>query len=194
MIKPPLLSIIILSSDRFDLLQHTISSLLDRLEYPHFELIVYNHQGSHEEGLIKLINQANGEYLFNCEDDWFFMEKGNWVARSISILDKNPTVGMVKLRKEGDGQPEHRVIESIEHGVIIDDCGYSNNPFIARTSDIQKVLSKIDKPTELYIEKKMVVSFKESGHQVAKLTGYNKNGVCVHTGWNRQVGKNNWDK
>jgi len=191
--KPPLLSIIILSSDRLDLLQHTISSLVDKLEYPHWEMIVYNHQGSHEEGLIKLINQANGKYILNCEDDWFFIEKGNWVEHSITILNENPTVGMVKLRKEGDGQPGHNVLEEVKYGVIIDDCGYSNNPFIARTADIKKTLSKIPNPMELYIEKKMVVSFKELGYKVAKLIGYNKNGICVHIGWNRQVGKNTWD-
>lgn len=190
--KPPLLSIIILSSDRLDLLQTTISTLISRITYPHWEMIVYNHQGSHEEGLIKLINQAKGEYLFNCEDDWVFIEKGDWVQGAIAILKEHPEVGMIKLRKDGDGQRCFGIVESINHGYITSDDEYSNNPFIARTADIRKVLAGIEKPMELYIEKKMVVSFKKTGLKIAKLSGCNKRGVCTHIGWGRQIGKRRW--
>jgi len=79
----PLLSIIVLSSDRLDLLESTLLSLLNCITYPHFELIIYNHQDMQDKGWLKLISMIKGKYVLQTEEDWLYLEKGDWIYRDI---------------------------------------------------------------------------------------------------------------
>jgi len=188
--EPKLLSIIILSSNRFDLLQNTILSLLNTVTYPHFEFIIYNHNAGQTEGWIKLIKMVQGEYVLNCEDDWFFIDRGDWVQQSIKILDENPKVGIVRLRKDKDGQTGNKLIKKVDCGSIVDTSGFTLNPFIARTENLVEMIKDNPEISKSFLEYSLKSSFTKFRYQVAKLDEYDRKGIAIHIGWGRKVRNN----
>ena len=186
--KLPLLSIIVLSSDRLDLLDLTLLSLLNCITYPHYELIVYNHQAMQDKGWLKLVSMIRGEYVLQSEEDWLYTEQGDWVQQSIKILDINPKVGMIRLRKDDDGQTGNIVSSDIGGGYFVNSSGFSLNPFIMRTKDIQQLAIDMANPLVYNFERELQNIFGRSCPPgVVKLKGYHQKGVCIHSGWGRRV-------
>jgi len=154
-----LLTILILSSNRYELLETTISSLLETLTYPYWEMIIYNHDKTIGEGRAFLLNKIKGEYVLECEDDWLFLEKGNWVQDAIEILDNHPEVGMVRLRKKGDGQTNVRYLEKIKRGFITGGH-WTHNPHIIRRSTLLKLRKDAGDFQSMECERRFSVAFK----------------------------------
>ncbi len=205
--QKPLLSIIILSSNRLDLLQTCVQSLLSHLEtYPHWELIIYNHSASQEDGIMHLASSIKGEYVFTCEDDWFFLPmdsiwgKDLWIQNAIDILNDYPEIKFVKLRQDYDGQAADgrikRTLGKKGFEIACDTVGF--NPFITKRQIFVDLIKEIKEyPVKENIEKKMtkiLFRWKHKGIpvQVAKLffnAKWNKRGVCIHTGYGRKLKK-----
>lgn len=188
-----LLSIIINARDeRRDLLHHTVDTLLSSLDYPHFELLVYNHKGCQGIAFKKLVEMAKGEFLLNCEEDWFFFYKNkNWVKMSIDILTSNPTIGMVRLREDGDGQtgsgPKRNAPGgfSIAGGEIVHSSGWTLNPFIAKTARIKDLVRAKGKELDACANPEHACKelFKDG---VAKLA-LSGRGVVIHSGGDQTI-------
>jgi len=184
----PLLSIIVLSSDRLDLLESTLLSLLNCITYPHFELIIYNHQDMQDKGWLKLISMIKGKYVLQTEEDWLYLEKGDWIQDSIKILDEHPEVGMIRLRRDNDGQTNNTVLRDIEEGYVVNSSGFSLNPFMMRIEDIQALARDLPSPLIGSFERELQNLFGKSCPPcVVKLKGYFQKGVAIHIGWGRKI-------
>ena len=183
------MSIIVLSSSRFDLLRDTVISLINTITYSHFELIIYNHKAGQAEGWAKLMRMVQGEYVLNCEDDWFFIDGGDWVQQSIKILDQNPEVGIIRLRKDKDDQTGNISQKEVEGGCIVKSSGFTLNPFIARKKDLIRMMNDIPEIDKVVLEYSLKSSFSKFQYQVAKLNGYDRKGIAIHIGWQRRVRK-----
>ena len=187
-----LLSIIILSSDRFDLLSATINSLLATMTYPYWEMIVYNHTGTAGDGWNALLKRINGEYVLNCEDDWIFIQRWDWIDKAIGILEKHKDVGIVRLHMSGygriNGQKGVKLVEKIENGHLIEcpkSC-FSLNPFITRKETLLEIGKARTGWGNNVCEKSLRLRYNKLGFKTATLDN-RRMGVCLHTGRGRAV-------
>lgn len=190
-----LLSIIILSCDRLDLLQKNIQSLIPTINYPLWELIVYNHPKDPrpfeglKKGWLKLLDSTKGEYVLSCQDDVYYPDKWDWVKLSIELLEKYPEVGVINLRKDGDGK--------MSGGFkYVEDCG--NCYFVkciescfSLTSCIgkKKVFGNVIKNANLSahsLEKTMRLTYQSLGYKTLRLK-CDRNGVASHTGGGKSL-------
>ena len=182
-----LLTILILSSNRYDLLGATINSLLNTITYPYWEMIIYNHDESIGKGWNQLRQRINGEYVLWCQDDWYFIEKWDWIEKAIEILDNNKEVGIVRLRKESDGQNHEKEIKKIKNGYLVN-CiggGFTMNPFIAK----KEIMIRLGVVDERKIHGKAELSIRErykGKHETAKLDNPAR-GICIHIGRGRRI-------
>jgi len=185
--KNKLLTILILSSNRLDLLRATISSLTETMIYPHWEMIIYNHDESIGKGWNELIKRIRGEYVLWCQDDWYFIENWDWIERAIDILDRDKEIGIVRLRKDSDGQHEEKEIGKVGSGYIVD-CiagGFSMNPFIAR-ADLFKDLGEADETHKKGVAEISLREKYKGKYKTAKLNNFAR-GVCIHIGRGRRI-------
>ncbi|EEV6423356.1 glycosyltransferase family 2 protein, partial [Escherichia coli] len=113
-------TLVITSCGRFELLEKTISSLVNR--YPFTEKIIIEDSGNvkvinkikekYDRDFTILINEKNigqiksidkayslvtTEYIFHCEDDWHFYRDG-FIEDSLDILKEYRQISMVSLR------------------------------------------------------------------------------------------------
>lgn len=208
----PLLSVIVLSCNRLDLLWICLNSLFYHLEtYPDFELIVLNHSATQEEGLFHLLKSVQGEYIMTVEDDWMFLpggvqnKKDQWIQNSIEILEKYPDIKVVKLRQDDDGQSaDGRDIrdlfnlKNIKVGTEIRCSNVGFNPFIMKMDFFKELMEGIKKSSE---KTNVRVKFKKTWTEmqlkynklkVAKLHfkfKWHRRGVCIHSGYGRRLEK-----
>ena len=190
------LSIAILSSNRFDLLSATINSLLATLRYPNWEMIIYNRDKGIGEGWNYLTESVSGEYVLMCQDDWFFMERWNWVEQAMAIVD-NKEFGIVRLRKNDDGQRNEERIkfwtydkEGLKFAFKEIRCkasGFNLNPFVCSREFLKRIgkVSKTGKEkgaAEIQLREK----YNARKYKTAKL-GNEENGVCIHIGRGRRI-------
>ena len=183
-----LLTILILSSNRLDLLRATINSLTETMTYPHWEMIVYNHDGTIGEGWNELIKKINGDYVLSCQDDWYFIEKWNWVEKAIDILNREKEVGIVRLRKDSDGQHPTKEIRKIGDGSIVE-CvagGFTMNPFIAKAELFKDLGNADERKIKGIAEISLREKYREKKYLTAKLNNPAK-GVTIHIGRGRRV-------
>jgi hypothetical protein len=129
-----MITVVLTSCGRLDLLFLTVNSLLQNFQYPIEEFIIIDDSGKkdvydqlrnefisdsfklilNEEniGLIpsidKAYSQVKTEYIFHCEDDWKFLRPG-FIEKSITILKHDPKIMQVWLR--GDQNPNGHPIE-----------------------------------------------------------------------------------
>jgi len=192
MANKKLLSIIILSSNRFDLLSATVNSLLATMTYPFWEMIIYNHMGTAGDGWNALLERINGEYILNCEDDWIFIQKWDWVEKAIGILERHRNVGIVRLRmgESGkiNGQKGVKIVEKIEGGYLIE-CSkscFSLNPFVARKETLLKIGRARTGWGNNVCEKSLGLKYNELEFKTATLDN-RRMGVCLHTGRGQAV-------
>lgn len=190
-----LLSIAILSNDdeRLDLLEATIHSLLSTIKYPRYEIIIYKHEGTIGEGWNYLTDRVNGDYVLMCQDDWYFIggattDKKNekWIYDAMEVLDNNKDIGIIRLRKSGDGQMLEPLREEHEKHFVIGIGWFSMNPFLCR----REVLEKLGKATtpEFRIgiaEGEIRKRYRDMGYKTAKLK-VRSEGVCIHIGKGRR--------
>lgn len=187
--KNGLLSIAILSSGRFDLLEATIHSLLNTMTVPYFELIIFNHRDSIGKGWNYLTERINGEFVLMCQDDWYFMEKCNWAEICMQVLSKYKDVGMIRLRKNGDGQNEEKVVEEFRDHQIVE-CvggGFTMNPGMFRKDTLDKLgnigsIQIAKGVAELEVRNR----WRSLELKTAKLQNPG-HGVCIHIGRGRRV-------
>lgn len=194
-----LLTIAILSSNRKDLLQATINSLLNTITYPHWELVVYNHDGSIGQGWNSLYKRMQGEYVLMCQDDWFFMEKKwDWLQECIQVLDEVDDLGIIRLRKDNDGQAEESIGKRIlfyseekkldfkMRDVACVGGGFTLNPFVCKKALIGK-LGEVAGKRKIHglAEMELRDRYKAFGYKTFKLDN-DDGGVCIHIGRGRR--------
>ena len=119
--KYPLISVIVTTYDRYELLEKTIYSFLKHCTYKNLELILCD-DGSPKiiqeklkqlpfdkfffsntnKGFCHNINKghnfASGEYIFYLQDDWLFVGQNDFLEKGIDLLSENPKIGIVKYR------------------------------------------------------------------------------------------------
>ena len=103
----------------------------------------------------------------------------------IDILDRDKEIGIVRLRKDGDGQHEEKEVEKVGSGYLVD-CiagGFSMNPFIARA----ELFNELGKADERKIKGVAEISLREKyKYKTAKLNNAAR-GVCIHIGRGRRI-------
>ncbi len=190
-----LLSIAISANDseRNDLLEATIHSLLATVKYPRYEMLVYKHQGTIGEGWNYLIDNVKGDYVLMCQNDWYFIggattDKKNerWIHDAMRVLDNNKDIGIIRLRKCGDGQNEEPFIEERDDCFVIGLGWFSMNPFLCR----KEVLENLGKATTPELKRGIAEGeirrrYTKLGYKTAKLKVRSK-GVCIHIGKGRR--------
>lgn len=124
-----MITVVIISCGRFDLLKRTLDSFVKFNTYPIKEFIVVDDSGDKEVqyeiglylveklptvtylknetniGQVRSIDKAYAEvktpYIFHGEDDWDFYREG-FIEKSLAILEANPKIMQVWLREHYD--------------------------------------------------------------------------------------------
>jgi GT2 family glycosyltransferase len=122
-----LISFTITSCNRIDLLERTLFSFNNLNTYNIDEFLISDDSGSKEIGEIldkkygedckivhnetqlglsqsldNLFKQAKNEFIFHCEDDWFFESNPNLIQESLDILKEFPNVHQVYVRHQNN--------------------------------------------------------------------------------------------
>jgi GT2 family glycosyltransferase len=141
----PLISIIIVSHDRPDLLKACLESIRAKTSYKNYEIIVVDHRSEkrktmeylrslackvirydEEFNFAKINNfaseRANGNYLLFLNDDTEVIESG-WVEEMVSILESRADVGIVGVKLL------YRDMRIQHAGVVLGCGGSAGHPF-----------------------------------------------------------------
>jgi hypothetical protein len=135
MIEP--ITFTITTCDRLDLLDKTLKSFFDLNVHPIEEFIMINDSGDKDIynelvnrygntfkilfndpkiGLAKsidgLFTEAKNEYIFHCEDDWFFEGNSNFIEDSYKILSTDKDIHQVWIRHITDLDPHYSSLVS----------------------------------------------------------------------------------
>lgn len=117
--------------------------------YPQIEFYYNEKRIGMMRSIDELYSKVKTPYIFHCEDDWEFFKSG-FVQKSKAILQANPDILQVWLRKRGDtnGHPVEEKVQglvSLKHGSVVwSDVvtnhgvwhGYSTNPGLRRLKDV----------------------------------------------------------
>lgn len=120
-------TLVITSSNRFDLLCQTLDSFLALNTYPIEKIIINEDSGNIEcatkiiqryghiahvlyhpvrEGLSKaidnLLKHVETEFVFTCEDDWLFEGNSHFIPNSIAVMKEYPQINQVWVRDKND--------------------------------------------------------------------------------------------
>lgn len=214
-------SLVITSCGRLDLLDHTIKSLYDKYKFD--QKIIIEDSGKNNvikeiekkygDEFIIIINEKNlgqiksidkayktvtSDYIFHCEDDWFFYRNG-FVEDSIEILMEYPDISMVSLRDWEKDVSVNCFLERMEkcttknqiifHKIKGRDKevwgGYSFNPGLRRTSDYKE---KVIAFSNIGHEREISEHFLRLGMNMALLD----ESAVEHIGWDAHIlSKNN---
>jgi len=175
---------------RPDLLQITVNSLIPHLsKIPDWDMVILNHSGTQQEGMNKLVEMWDGEFLLHCQDDWFFFPqpdcKSDWINWGIEILEKYPEVRYIVLRVDSDRDCSTTIVKEVEpNGMIVKGLGFQLAPFIARTETVKRVLKVVaeDKEDITFSRKCFRAAYNLGLNGAsAKLKLWDK-GSCVHIG------------
>jgi len=121
--------------------------------------ILYNEEKLGQPASIdKAYSHVNTEYVFHCEDDWFFGD-GDFIDRSLPILDKYDNIIQVTFRKDSPHPTEDEMYEEgtqSEFSILIPGYngwpGFTYNPNLFRFSayeEIKPVVGKSEKDVGL---------------------------------------------
>ncbi len=221
-INQDLVTVVFTSCGRFDLLEKTINSFIKYNTYPIQKYIIIENSGQNntEEKLKNItkdlkncqiiINQENigqvssidkaysfieTEYIFHCEDDWEFLDKG-FIQKSIDLLKFDKRIININLRirfdkEKGSMHPISHILktnkENFYHEYIPNYLaiwhGFSWNPGLRRLSDYNDI-----KPYKQYYNESGVGNkYFSSG----KISACLKNSYCKHIGTNSGTEKSN---
>ena len=168
----------ITSCNRIDLLEKTINSFLKLNNYPINEFLISDDSGDNEinmlletmfssqftiiknnerlglsKSLDNLFLKSKNEYIFHCEDDWFFDGNPNMISDSLEILTENINIHQINVRHEYDNphKPKGEFLNTkngIRYKLMSHSFtsipsqtwnGYSWNPGLRRKSDYLKM-------------------------------------------------------
>lgn len=204
------ITVIVTSSDRFDLLCRTLDSFLALNTYPIHKYVLNEDSGNREttariikryghlfhvlhhpgrEGLSKALDNlmlhVDTQYVFNIEDDWMFRGNANFIQESVEILEGRQDVHQVWIRDKRDHKhpvvTEHPMYDRVTKGYMGIWHGFSFNPSLRRTADIRRMFPN---------------GFSEFGDEVicnrhAHELGYNAvsltKSAIRHIGWGRHT-------
>lgn len=209
---------LVTSCNRHDLLKSTLESFYAVVDQEPQELVIYEDSSERMPEFLKdpiwkqrglrwisggerrgqafacarLIQEAQYEYIFWCEEDWFFQRQTSpFIRESKMILAIHPEVIMVSLRGDTGWHPlvksachEHtiQIAEPYWRGVW---GGWAWNPGLRRTDDCKKiVLPLIQKQigvNGLVHEEQVSKSLLDRGYRVADLG----RPIITHTGGGR---------
>jgi hypothetical protein len=116
------MKVFITSCNRFDLLQRTIKSLVDKQAHPITEIVVHedgvggnvprlyhgnipltvkytNGIGQHKS-IEKFLNENNDKYFLGCEDDWEFDNYYDWIGDSVTLMNHDTSIIKVLCRAD----------------------------------------------------------------------------------------------
>jgi GT2 family glycosyltransferase len=175
------ISFTITSCNRLDLLEKTISSFKSVNSYKIDEYIICDDSGSKQisdsikdkysdeftiiqnekqlglsSSLDNLFKSVNNEYIFHCEDDWFFDSNPNLLKDSLDILEEFDNIHQIYVRHQyNNPHPQIGEVLTTKTGVgfkLIDQNfitsqthnwnGFSWNPGLRRKSDYLKMFPK----------------------------------------------------
>jgi GT2 family glycosyltransferase len=168
------ISFTITSCNRLNLLEKTIYSFLSLNDYPIDEFILSDDSADDEtsqrindlfgkqftiiknearlglsKSLDNLFLKSKNEYIFHCEDDWFFEKNRNFISNSLEILEENKNIHQVHIRHKNDyfhpQSDEIMMTKNLTPYRLLSDSyktnygqswnGYSWNPGLRRKSD-----------------------------------------------------------
>ena len=183
------IKILILSNNRSDLLSHSLSSLVRSIHGYNYTLVIVNHDGNINQGRAKLLSHINekDDWILSTEDDFLFNHiSTTWLSDAIILLQKNPDIGLIRLRRSGDGQRTEKHIET-RSGIDIVECwrsGFTHNPHVCSADLYRKLLPVPDKG---HLESEFGKRFNRLKLKTAKLNTYKHYGVATHIGGGRGV-------
>ena len=135
-------TLVVTSAGRYDLLARTLESLYRHETFPFAEVIVA--EDWEREGQVKNIDRAYARvrtpYIMACEDDWEFY-RGDFVDRSLDLLESYPEILQVQLRAHDDVNG-HPVIYSDSYCLMDPHWtwgGFSWNPGLRRLADWKRI-------------------------------------------------------
>jgi GT2 family glycosyltransferase len=163
-----MITVIVTSSNRFDLLERTLDSFLALNTYPIEKYIINEDSGNVEcvkkiidkyghlfhvlfhpkrEGLStaldNLMLHVTTPYVFNIEDDWEFFGNPNFMQESLDILEKDYSTYQVWIRDKNDHKhplsKKNNLFDLVSKGYQGHWGGFSFNPSLRRFSDIKMI-------------------------------------------------------
>jgi len=134
-----------------------------------------------------------------CQEDWYFVggyaekfKDTNWLHTAISVLNHDKGIGIIRLRKDGDGQNEERDIKgkgTEEYGLV--DCiggGFSLNPFICKKGLLKDIgYATVPEKKRGIAEGELRTKYRKKRYSTAKLKTLRSRGMCVHIGKGRRT-------
>lgn len=194
-----LVTVVITSCGRWDLLEKTIDSFISSCEtpIPKLKFILVEDSGDrgikwrieskfkfikvifHEipHGQIKSIDEAYRQvttpYIFHLEDDWLFHRGGNFIEESIEILEKETQCLQVWLRDNSDNP--HKAFDVVPQWNGWN--GFSFNPGLRRLVDYYEIA-----PYSQWKDEKVIDSEYEKRGYYSKVLPET---YCYHIGYNR---------
>jgi glycosyltransferase involved in cell wall biosynthesis len=126
--------------------------------------VLYNQEKLGQPASIdKAYSYVKTKYVFHCEDDWYF-DDGEFISRSIPILEKYDNIIQVTFRKDSPHPTEDEVYEEgteSEFSILIPGYngwpGFTYNPNLFKFSayeEIKPVVGKSEKDVGLLYNKK----------------------------------------
>jgi GT2 family glycosyltransferase len=131
-------SFTITSCNRIDLLEKTLNSFFSINNFDIDEFIISDDSGSNiifetlnkrygekfkiihnkkqiglSKSLDNLFNEVRNNFIFHCEDDWFFEKNPNFILDSLNILKEFPNIHQVYVRHQNNN-PHHSNPEIFE--------------------------------------------------------------------------------
>lgn len=126
--------------------------------------VLYNQEKLGQPASIdKAYSYVKTKYVFHCEDDWYF-DDGEFISRSIPILEKYDNIIQVTFRKDSPHPTEDEVYEEgteSEFSILIPGYngwpGFTYNPNLFKFSayeEIKPVIGKSERDVGLLYNKK----------------------------------------
>lgn len=167
-----------------------------RKKYPFVEVISGKQLGQCES-IDTMYNLVKTDYIFHCEEDWYFEGNSKFLEQSLQILEAHPDIHQVWIRKNVQNWTHnYSKFEDFMFGYIKDKHldmwnGFSWNPGLRRLSDYKtmfpngfKEFSKVYK-SGAPAERECMLHTRNFNYKAAIL----KDCVCDHTGSNRSTTK-----
>jgi|TARA_R110002020_G_scaffold474816_1_gene707527 hypothetical protein len=166
-----------------------------------FEFIFNKERIGQIKSIDKLYSYIDTEYIFHCEDDWEFYQKG-FIEKSLKILKDNEKILLVWLREQNDTN-EHTIIHNLNNAedVLYKTMdtnwregwgGFTFNPSLRRLKDYNliKPFAQFKPINERFKNDTYYTPELEISIEYAKMgfkAGIMLNGSVRHTGWGKQV-------
>lgn len=200
----PLVSVIFITYNRLEQLKNTLYTFISKCNYPNLELIICD-DGSFSniqeeirkmkfdvflladknQGLGRNTNKgleaANGEFILQLQDDWDFIGNPSFIESSISYMQNNPEVGIIRYYKGGETFAVNtNKLNYIAIGHKTGINGYSDTPHLKKRQVHEKLGYYLEDVTMI----KMELDFLErwNKNSIFKSVLYEMDDLFIHTG------------